>query len=350
MKLDKFNSLKKKFEDNAFENNFLTLDRILYWFSFLGNLFSIVFSYFFVKTVTDTIPQLFPGQALVFSIFIIVFMTGYEFLKRFTFEQVVVYYFKLKKFTAAFAAGILLAILLVVGSFYLSLNGSHRVIDQTEQVNQYVDTTVQQQVDSLNTIYVAKIQNYQSLVDQLNSNAVNGRLRAKDKADIRAYESKMNDLQNELDAKKLAIETRFKVKAQDKLSRSESNTMALVILITFMEVIILLGVGFNGYYTITSYTDMKSLLTTPKYKTMQTNLQLLHLYYQKGNKKEGDQTLSASKLKALASNQKLDIRTKDVDEFVTLCTELGIINVGNNKRKYYVASYDKAKELMSNQL
>ena len=117
-----------------------------------------------------------------------------------------------------------------------------------------------------------------------------------------------------------------------------------------MEVIILLGVGFNGFYTIASYTDMKQLLNTPKYKTLQQNLALLNLYYQKGNKKEGDQTMAVSKLKSLSSNQKLDVRVKDIDEFIALCSELGIVNVANNKKKYYVCSYDKAKELLTNNI
>ncbi len=350
MKLDKFNELKKKFEENAFENNFLTLDRILYWFSFLGNLFSIVFSYFFVKTVTNTIPDLFPGQGIVFSLFIIIFMTGYEFLKRFTFEQAVVYYFKLRRFTLSFVGGLSFALLLVAGSFYLSLNGSHRVIDKTESVNQYTDTLVQAKADSLNTLYGSKIQGYQVLIDGLNANAVNGRLKQKDKNDIQAYEGKISKLQSELDTKVAELENKYKVKASEKLETAETNTFALLILITFMEVIILLGVGFNGYYTVVSYSDMKSLLNTPKYKTLQMNLQLLQLYYQKGNRKEGDQTLSTSKLKSLASSQKLDVRGKDVDEFINLCSELGVTNVGNNKRKYYICSYEKAKELMSNQI
>ena len=149
MKLEKFNLLKKRFDENAFEHNFLTLDQILYWFSFLGNIFSIIFSYFFVKTVTDTIPTFFTGQATVFAIFVIVFMTGYEFLKRFTFEQVVVHYFKIKKASSAFVGGVIFALLLIAGSFYMSLNGSHRIIDQTEAVNAKSDTTISTKVDSL---------------------------------------------------------------------------------------------------------------------------------------------------------------------------------------------------------
>lgn len=347
MKLDRFNLLKKKFEENAFEHNFFTLDRILYWFSFLGNIFSIIFSYFFIKTVTDTIPKFFSGQNVVFAVFIIVFMTGYEFLKRFTFEQAVVYYFKLKKFTTSFVFGLLFALVLVAGSFYLSLNGSHRLIDKTEQVNTTTDNTIQVKVDSLSELYNGRIQSYQKLISDINDNAVNGRLRSKDKADIKNYESMIAQLSQELEAKIASVESKLQSKVDKKLESTKSNTIALVILTLFMEIIILLGVGFNGYYTISTYSDMKLLLNTPKYKTLQLNLALLNLFYQKGNKKEGDQVLATSKLKSLVANQKIDARGKDVEEFITLCTELNIITVGNNKRKYYVCSYEKAKELLT---
>ena len=74
MKLDKFNKLKQKFEVSSFENNFLTLDKVLYYFSFLGNILSVIFSYFFVKNATDSIPQFFPGQITVIALFIIIFI------------------------------------------------------------------------------------------------------------------------------------------------------------------------------------------------------------------------------------------------------------------------------------
>ena len=350
MKLEKFNLLKKRFEENAFEHNFTTLDQILYWFSFLGNIFSIIFSYFFVKTVTDTIPTFFAGQDLAFAIFIIVFMTGYEFLKRFTFEQVVVHFFKTRKLSASFLVGIAFAALLIGGSFYMSLSGSHRIIDKTEVVSSQTDNTIQGTTDSLSLAYQTRIASYQSLVDEINKNAVDGRVRTRDKADVKNYEAKIADLQKELDGKILSVEAKYQDKASKKIDSAKSNTTALVMLTLFMELIILLGVGFNGYFTIASYSDMKQLLNTPKYKTLQLNLALLNLYYQKGNRKEGDQTIAVTKLKALASNQKLDVRGKDMEEFITLCTELGIINVANNKKKYYICSYDKAKELLTNNI
>ena len=106
MKLDQFNKLKQKFELNAFENNFLTVDRVLYYFSFLGNAVSILFSYFFIKNATDSIPLFFAGQVLVVSMFVVVFMTGFELLKRFSFEQLVIYIVKLKRPTKEILLGL----------------------------------------------------------------------------------------------------------------------------------------------------------------------------------------------------------------------------------------------------
>ena len=70
MKLDKYFKLKNDLETFSFERNFNSLSNTLYYFSFLGNIFLVLFSYFFIKNVTNSIPHLFPGQDLFFSILI----------------------------------------------------------------------------------------------------------------------------------------------------------------------------------------------------------------------------------------------------------------------------------------
>jgi hypothetical protein len=67
MKLDKYNRLKLKLEVFKLEQNYLTLNRVLYYFSFLGNIFLIYFGYFFIKTVTNSIPTWSIFLALVLS-------------------------------------------------------------------------------------------------------------------------------------------------------------------------------------------------------------------------------------------------------------------------------------------
>ena len=157
-------------------------------------------------------------------------MTGFEFLKRFTFEQVVVYFFKIKKATASLIGGGLFALCLIAGSFYMSLHGSHRLIDQTEAVNQYSDTTIQQKVDSMSVVYNNRIIGYQKLIDGINESAVDGKLRNKDKADVKAYEAKISDLQSELEKKTNEVENKVLLKANTKLESTKDNTTALVML------------------------------------------------------------------------------------------------------------------------
>ncbi len=67
--------------------------------------------------------------------------------------------------------------------------------------------------------------------------------------------------------------------------------------------IVLIGVGFDAFYTLGSYQETKKLLQTPKFKQLELNLKLLKLYYQNGKKVAGDQTLSFNKLKPLPEGE-----------------------------------------------
>ena len=68
MKLDKFQKLKVRLEILKLEKNFFALDRVLYYFSFLGNIFLVYFGYFFIKNIVDTLPQMFPYQTEFLSV------------------------------------------------------------------------------------------------------------------------------------------------------------------------------------------------------------------------------------------------------------------------------------------
>src|SRR5258706_7082195 len=153
MKIDQLHKLKSSLETFAFEKNFKKLDLTLYYLSFLGNIFLVLFSCFFIKSVTNTIPQLFPGQDIFFSIFIALTMVGYELFKRFSLEQLTLGILKAKKFTIEIFLGIVVCLLLIMGSFYLSLNGAHRLVDNTEKVEIYTDNHIIKQSDSISNYY-----------------------------------------------------------------------------------------------------------------------------------------------------------------------------------------------------
>jgi len=332
MNINKFYKLKNDLETFSFEKNFNPLSKTLYYFSFLGNIFLILFSYFFIKDVTNSIPILFSGQGLFFSIFIILFMTGYELFKRFAFEQLTSTILRLRKFTFNIVLGVLASFILVTGSFYLSLNGAHRLIDTSENVQTTVDSNIQNQSDSINKYYNKEIEFYRSQP-------------AKSRADRKYRDSIVTSLEQTRDSKIAIIEKKVTDKSSSKVDKVKDNEFAFAIMVFFLELIILIGVAFSAYYEWTSYADMKQLMTTAKYKQLEINLSLLKLYYQNGRKKEQDPTISRSKLLALTRAAKLNVSQSDINAFLALCTELEIVT-GNRRKKVYNMSYEKAKQII----
>lgn len=335
MRLDKYFKLKNDLETFNFEKNFNSLSKTLYYFSFLGNIFLVLFSYFFIKDVTNSIPTLFSGQEIFFSVFIILFMTGYELFKRFAFEQLTSTILRLRKFTLNIFVGTLVSIALVAGSFYLSLNGSHRLIDTTSTIEQTVDLNISKQVDSISKYYDNEIGFYRNQ-------------KSTTRADRKYRDSIVSDLQKTKDNKVLAIESKNTNKSVSQLNKVQENSLAFAIMVFFLELIILIGVAFDAYYVWTSFDEMKSLLSTPKFKQLELHLRLLKLYYQNGRKKEQDPALSRSKLIALASSSKIPCNQKDINNFISLCSEFEI-TTGNRRNKVYNMSYEKTKGLIENQ-
>jgi hypothetical protein len=332
MKLDKYFRLKNDLETFNFEKNFNPLSRTLYYFSFLGNIFLILFSYFFIKDVTNSIPSLFTGQGVFFSIFIILFMTGYELFKRFAFEQLTFSIVKLKKLTVNIALGVLVTLALVTGSFYLSLKGAHRLIDTSETVTATVDASISTQSDSINKYYNKEIEFYRAQP-------------AKTRADRKYRDSIVTSLEQTRDNKIAAVEQKITGKSTAKIDKVKENDFAFAMMVLFLELIILIGVAFSTYYQWTSYDDMKKLMSTSKYKQLEINLNLLKLYYQNGRKKEQDPTISRSKLIALTKASKLNVNQTDINSFIALCSELEIVT-GSRRKKVYNMDYTKAKNII----
>lgn len=332
MKLDKFFKLRTELETFSFEKNFNPLSKTLYYFSFLGNIFLVLFSYFFIKDVTNSIPTLFTGQGLFFSIFIILFMIGYELFKRFAFEQLTFNIVKIKKLTINSLFGMLVCGLLVTGSFYLSLKGAHRLIDTSETVTATVDANVSVQTDSIAKYYNKEIEFYRAQP-------------ARTRADRKYRDSIVTALEQTKESKIQAAEEKATGKSTTKMDKVMENDFAFAVMVFFLEFIILIGVAFSTYYEWTSYDDMKKLLSTPKFKQLETNLNLLKLYYQNGRKKEQDPTISKSKLTALTKSAKLSVTQTDISGFLALCSELEIVT-GERRKKIYNVDYNRAKNII----
>lgn len=333
MEFSKYKKLEKQLETNSFELNFGTLDKTLYWFSFIGNIAIIYFSYYFFADVVNSIPDLAGIRATIFLAFAILIMTGYELFKRFAFEQFITALFKYRKPTASIIAGAVAVVLLTVGSFYLSLNGSHRWIDRSTQIATTVDQTVNVKADSIGKYYDKEIEFYRNQP-------------ARTRADRKYRDSIVAVLQTTKDQKLAAVENKTGLSTQTQLAKNEENNLLLVFLTFFLEILVLVGVGFRGYYTLGAYTETKDLFTTPKYKQLEEALQLLSIIYVKGKKKKNDTLMNATKLKSAVSTQKLNITQKSLKDFYNLLDELEITKAETRRRKIYNTDYETAKKLV----
>jgi uncharacterized membrane protein YciS (DUF1049 family) len=336
MKLDKYNKLKLKLEVFKLEKNYLTLDRVLYYFSFLGNIFLIYFGYFFVKSITNTIPTLFPFQDIFFTLFVALFLTGYELTKRFTLEQFFISTLQVKKLTTTLFLSGMVCSFLIAGSFYLSIKGAHRLVDNSENVIAQTDSTTSLKQDSIAKYYDKEIAYYRS---QPGSR----------KADRIYRDSVVNTLQQAKDVKIQQLEAKTQTKANTAMDKNMENSTAFLFITIFLEMIVLIGVGFDAFYTLGSFEETKKLLQTPKFKQLELNLKLLKLYYQNGKKIVGDQTLSFSKFQSLVQNQKIDSSQKDLKSFVVLCQELDVIKEFRGRKKQFMIPYQEAKDLLESQ-
>jgi hypothetical protein len=348
MKLDKYYKLKNELETFSFEKNFNPLSKTLYYFSFLGNIFLILFSYFFIKDITNSINKLFPGQDLFFSVFIILFMTGYELFKRFTFEQLIIAIVKNSKININIILGAMISIILAAGSFYLSLNGAHRLVDNTSQIEIQLDTVQNKNTESINDVYQSRIKLKESQIQAINDNDNDGVLSSRQRKIIKDLEKDITQLETDRDTRIKQVEVKLGDKLSKKENKVQENSFAFAIIVFFLEIVILIGVSFNSFYSWHSYVEMKNVMNIPKYKQLEINMNLLKLYYQNGRKKESDPVIPASNLKILVSNSKLKYTQKDITNFLAICSELDI-TVGLKRDKVYNMSFEKAKSLLENQ-
>ena len=336
MKLEKYHLLKSRLETFKFERSYTTLNKVLYYFSFLGNIFLIYFGYFFVKSITDTIPPLFPFQDTFFIIFVGLFLTGYELTKRFALEQVVTNLIQARKVALSSIFGILVVSLLIAGSFYLSIKGAHRLVDNAETITLSNDSLMQKQVDSVTKYFDKEIAYYREQP-------------GKTRADRLYRDSIVNSLTVKKEEKVKEVENKLVNKVQVKEDVNKENSTAFLFITIFLELLIVIGVGFNAYYTVGTFNETGKLLQTPKFRQLDLNLKLLKLYYQNGKKVVGDPVLSFAKFKSLVDNQKLGCTQRELKDFITLCQELDITKQQRAKKSEIAIPYLQAKELLENQ-
>ena len=135
----------------------------------------------------------------------------------------------------------------------------------------------------------------------------------------------IKQLENERDQKIKLIDSSLQIKLGAKqdtqLSKNKENDIAFVFMTFFLEFIILIGVGFHGYFIIGSYMEMKYLLHDKP--QIEVRYKLLDFIY--NNRKKGSTIPHKNQILSLIKINNISISEEQVDEFYEFCIATGIV-------------------------
>ncbi len=350
MDINKYQQLKDKIQNNNFERSYSVIDKILFYFSFLGNTASVIFAYFFVNVLLFNATDEFWGKSIIVPMISFVALSAFEMLKRFLFRQTTVNFLSSKKINKDTIATLALSLLLIASSFYLSLNGAEKMADKGTKIDNNTEVLTNQKTDSLNKVYDIKI----TKLDKDKDTWVKLIQSSRGSALKTQYNEMINKTTADIKALNMERDSVIKIHEAKVLNKSSvqkqevsSNIMAFIMISTFIELIILIGVWFDSYYEYRSFTEFDDKVSSDEnIKNFLLYSELMEVAYNGGKLKKGEDFDSMSKFKDVVKIKKVKVSDKGLTDFFTILKYLKIsATVGN--RRVVEKNYDDAKEILA---
>lgn len=352
MNISKYKKLQKEFEVDNFERNYHSINSTLYYSSYFGNIASVIFAYFFLSNIVEDMQQWFSGQMIIVSLMILIFLCGFELLKRFVFKRFVSNCLVSITVNIRMVLSLLFVFMLVSGSFYLSLNGAQRLVDRSQIISNNVDSLHKAQSDSIYITYQKEIDRLQSYIDINMANAKDRwkwGLKQREEAQLIRWEGEIKEFRRLRREDLEKFEKQFAERKESLTSKTTYNQWAFVLIASFIEILILTGVGFNVYYLYYSCKQYERILSkNPNYFKYKIFVKLLGLLYQNGAKRAHETLTTFIEFRDLVTMIDVgeEVSESMLYNFLTVCNSLGITRVQGNKR-LSLLSYEEATEKIS---
>lgn len=381
MDFDKYQKLEKKIKRQSFNKSYKAINIWAFIFSIFGNGASIFFAYFLLSSILkDSMPDV--DSTVGIAIISVLFLTMFEMLKRYVFNKFSLEHIraKFKFFRKEVLVLTLFSGMMIAGSFYLSLNGAQKFTDQLEHIEQESDSQYTAYQDSITNMYDVKIQEIETKSDALraeNTTLTEENIKINEEAEeILSYstkkakyklieqnneridknlekidknDEKVDELEEERDQlladKKVELET----DANAMVEKGSKNSIKFIILSSFIELIILIGIYFNSFYDYRSFREYEeNIKADPNFNKWVNYDRLLELIYNNGTNvtRVGDTVVSMKRLEDLARiNNYLKMDGKVISDGFKVLNHLGIVTTKGSKRIVEV-DYEVAKEVL----
>lgn len=368
MKHESYKLLQEKFDNKDFHKSYKPINVTLYIFSLFGNIASVFFAYFFLYSLLeDAVGALAAASILSFSS--IFFLSSFELLKRYIFHRFslewVASSFKFKLRETSILA--LFSVLLISASFYMSLNGAHKFADQSENIEMNVDSTYKSYEDTLTKQYSVQINELKDENKKLseqnviyNEEAENARYTSikKQKFElikinnetIKSNKLKLDEYEKDLQKKLKEKKSELIKEAGKDQKQSESSGFKFVLLSTFIELMILIGILFNNYYSHRAYREYtENIQSDENYHVWVKYDQFLDIIFKNGKKmlKPGEESIPVSKVQDLARIKGIVTSEREVIDAYKLFNHLRI-SATRNGHRYITSDYELSKDILKN--
>ena len=365
MDLKRYEKLKKEVDVKSFESKYGVLDKLLHAASFLGNIGSIFFAFFFINELLYNATNEFAGRVIILGTATVVSMGIFELLKRYVFRNLSLSILSKQSTAVELFYNIMFSLVLVCGSFYLSLNGAKEFADKSTAIETQASKDISTQADSITQAYSKRIDLKSSerqnvvktrdiYVDKMASGeAYSSRLKEYNKLinDANAQLEKIDEsilrIENERDDAISAIRLEISKTTDKQIEQVGNNKIAFLLISSFIELLILVGVYFHTFYMLKTFNDFKRrLVSSPSYGIYEAYTKLLAILFKNG-KVDVEEVLPDDESFIKMAIARDDFEENEINDFLELCTNLGL-TVPYRQKRIAAKRFDEAKEILVN--
>jgi hypothetical protein len=271
-------------------------------------------------------------------------LLGWELLKRNTVTDITFGYMKSNGLKKSLVGGLLLALVLLVGSGYLAVHGIQEITDKSKDEEKISLDNTQVIIDSLNTQYSNQIKQLEERIDFYYSQAqTNERaLYKKEAQQVSDIELKVKTLKDELGLKVADIKKTSEARLSSTKEDIGSRVITFLVITIAIEVFIALSLVKVAIINFNSYIFK---IATPEFKAYKLNSALLDIFYNNGKHVEGEDCPSLSKFEDLIKLKGMNLSKTEVNLFLTLLKAKDVVTVTSNKRRFAKSHKEAQKEI-----
>lgn len=360
MKIRKYLELQKTFRDRTFEGKYGLLDKLLFMSSYLGNIASIFFAFWFISRLLYRATTDFTGRDIVVVAVSLLFLSTFELIKRFVLKNFSLSVIQNKKINAEVIYNVIFSLILLSGSFYSSLSGAKIFADKREIVEQQITIDISTRIDSINVLYDKKIQykiterdNLRESRDIYNEKIKTAEYTSRLKqytemltqanTEIQRADKELEILKDDKNKDIQSIKSELKISSDKQVNQISRNQIAFLIISSFIELLILVGIWFHSLFRLKVYQEYRQdMENNMNYETYRDYLKMLIILLRNG-KVELQSELQAQNVFIALVRKREEFPHAYIKDFLDICKELGIIAVTGKKKTVVVKKFEDAK-------